>query len=175
VDKLALYMEFFVKQNVDFTSFEKAVENGKTDAFIERMVIEFCKQHRPKALFNAGKDRVREVFCDVFNAIFFEQTHVDFTSKKAFSYYSFKPLNKMRIVFAPTKKAAREIISAIPYTALDSQLGNANTLQRIVDMKEVDGQLTFITDKGEQRTLTDPLFYTIVNIYGNGVSLNEQR
>jgi hypothetical protein len=173
MDKLTLYMEFFIKQNVDITSFKKAVDNGKMDAFIEKMVIDFYKQHRPRLQLNASKDRVREVFCDVFNAIFFEQTCVDFTSKKAFSYYSFKPLNKMRIVFAPTKKEAREIVNAIPYTELDSQLGSVCTLQRIVDVKEIDGQLTFITDKGEHRTLTDPLFYTVVNIYGNGVSLNE--
>lgn len=170
-EKLELYMEVFVKYAVDYHVFE-AMPEENTQKFIEKMTIDFCKRYSPTTSYGVAKKEIRVMFCDVFNYLNNPKHTFDLNTKNIYVYTSVKPFNKNKLIVAPTKKKAIELLSSLPYHRYDL-FGSKSTLELVTDYEADDTTVVVIDKKGIRREITEPIRDAVINLYRNGVTLNE--
>ncbi|MFF2890760.1 hypothetical protein [Paenibacillus sp. NPDC057967] len=157
-----LRTEEFIKRTVDIPLMRSLSEEA-FGRFIEKMVIELSRDTHPKQVYGFSKDGVRRIFTDVLFDIT-QPKRICLDDNKAYSYAT--PFREYRVVFARTKKEAREITSKLPIST--SAIGRLGSLQRVVSI----GHTCHVTESGDKRPWK-PWEHTI-NLYGVGGTVNER-
>ncbi|WP_141500952.1 hypothetical protein [Paenibacillus luteus] len=158
-----LITEEFIKREVDLAT-ARSLSDEAFGRFIEKMVIVLSRQTFPKRTYNLNKNSVRQIFTDVLFDIT-QTKSLSLNEKNAYSYIT--TFKEYRLVFAKTKKEAREIISKLPLMTM-SAIGRWDSLQKVSAIFKSH----VVTEKGEKRKWDDPWLHTI-NLYGNGGNLND--